>query len=172
MIGFGENELMTQHGFPRQKDQLLREVDLRLRLGDIRKLYETKSRLAPKWYEGIILLLLFASALGLLASLVQYARSTGTVLDNWIIFWFGLMVLTVVFSFEFLLVKIYALRRANELMVRIVDDMRSRQDDIEAAIKSLVEAQDATEAVVQTLQASKDEAGPETEPSAGAPAPD
>ena len=65
---------MTRHGFPRQKDQLLREVDLRLRLGDIRKVHETKSRLAPKWWEGIILLLLFASALGLLASLVQYAR--------------------------------------------------------------------------------------------------
>lgn len=161
---------MTQHGFPRQKDQLLREVDLRLRLGDIRKLYETKSRLAPKWYEGIILLLLFASALGLLASLVQYARSTGTVLDNWIIFWFGLMVLTVVFSFEFLLVKIYALRRANELMVKIVDDLRTRQDGIDGTLREVLKSQASTEAALEVLQESGETAA--TEDSEAAPSPE
>jgi len=159
---------MTQHGFPRQKDQLLREVDLRLRLGDIRKLYDTKSRLAPKWYEGIILLLLFASSLGLLASLVQYARSTGTVLDNWIIFWFGLMILTVVFSFEFLLVKIYALRRANELMVRIVDDMRSRQDDIDVALAELRLVRSEDEPAPQALQQAETKTEAETGSSGGA----
>jgi hypothetical protein len=131
---------MSEHGFPRQKDQLLREIDLRMRLGDIRKVYETKSRLAPKWWEGVILLVLFSSALGLLASLVQYARSTGTVIDNWIIFWFGLMVLTVVFSFEFLLVKIYALRRANELVVKILEEMRGRQDTIDSRIEEMLKA--------------------------------
>jgi hypothetical protein len=77
-----------------------------------------------------VVLLLFAAALGLLASLVQYARSTGSIIDNWMVFWFGLMVLTVVFSFEFLLIKIYALRRANELVVRILEDVRGRQDAI------------------------------------------
>ena len=89
---------MNQPRYPRNKDELIKEVDLRLRLTDIRKMYDTKYRLAPKWWEGVILLVLFASALGLLASLVQYARSTGTMIDNWLIFWFGLMVLTIVFS--------------------------------------------------------------------------
>jgi hypothetical protein len=128
---------MNRSGFPRGKDELLREVDLRIRLTDIRKLYETKYRLAPKWWEGLILLLLFAAALGLLASLVQYARSTGSIIDNWMVFWFGLMVMTVVFSFEFLLIKIYALRRANELVVRILEDVRARQDAIELRLNDI-----------------------------------
>lgn len=169
MIETGEDEPMSQHGFPRQKDELLREVDLRMRLGDIRKVYETKSRLAPKWYEGIILLLLFASALGLLASLVQYARSTGTVLDNWIIFWFGMMVLTVVFSFEFLLVKIYALRRANELLVRVVDDIRTRQDEIETQLKDLLQARSPTG---EASPIAEGKAAPEAEAPATAPDPE
>ncbi len=138
---------MSEHGFPRQKDQLLREVDLRMRLGDIRKVYETKSRLAPKWWESVILLVLFASALGLLASLVQYARSTGSMIDNWIIFWFGLMVLTVVFSFEFLLVKIYALRRANELVVRILEDVRGRQDEMDSRIEEVLKSLEVSPAL-------------------------
>lgn len=130
---------MDRSGLPRGKDELLREVDLRIRLTDIRKLYETKYRLAPKWWEGIILLLLFSAALGLLASLVQYARSTGTLIDNWMIFWFGLMVMTIVFSFEFLLVKIYALRRANEIVVRILEDVRERQDALEQRLARMAE---------------------------------
>lgn len=150
---------MAEPGLPRGKDELLREVDLRLRLTDIRKLYETKHRLAPKWWESGILLILFASALGLLASLVQYARSTGTVIDNWLVFWFGLMILTVVFSFEFLLVKIYALRRANELMVRILEDARERIDALEAASKDAgpLPAEGPQDAVLP-------EAGPSADP--------
>lgn len=150
---------MAEPRLPRGKDELLREVDLRLRLTDIRKLYETKHRLAPKWWESGILLILFASALGLLASLVQYARSTGTVIDNWLVFWFGLMILTVVFSFEFLLVKIYALRRANELMVRILEDARERLDALEAGPR------DADRRSAESPQASSlPQAGPSGDP--------
>lgn len=129
---------MNRSDFPRDKDDLLREVDLRIRLTDIRKLYETKYRLAPKWWEGLILLLLFSTALGLLASLIQYARANGTLIDNWMIFWFGLMVMAIVFSFEFLMVKIYALRRANELAVRILEDLRERQEAVESRLEALV----------------------------------
>jgi hypothetical protein len=131
---------MPEPHLPRGKDELLREVDLRLRLSDIRRMYDTKSRIAPKWWEGAILLLLFASALGLLASLVQYARASGLMLHYWLVFWFGLMIVTVVFSFEFLLVKIYALRRANEVTVRLIEDMRKRQDLLETRLAELASA--------------------------------
>jgi hypothetical protein len=134
---------MVEPRLPRGKEELLREVDLRLRLSDIRRLHDMKARIAPKWWEGAILLLLFASALGLLVSLVQYARASGLMLHYWLVFWFGLMIVTVVFSFEFLLIKIYALRRANEVSVRLLEDVRKRQDALETRI----------EAVLQTLPA-------------------
>lgn len=152
---------MNQPRYPRNKDELIKEVDLRLRLTDIRKMYDTKYRLAPKWWEGIILLVLFASALGLLASLVQYARATGTMIDNWLIFWFGLMVLTIVFSFEFLLIKIYALRRANEVVVRILEDLRKKQDETDARIEQLVRSQTAPAPPPETSAAANPDGPPQ-----------
>lgn len=123
--------VMSQPPFPRDKDELLREIDVRMRLADIRRSYETKSRLAPKWWEAGVVLLLFASALGLLASLVQYVQLQGHPLNVWMLFWFSLMILTIVLTFEFLLVKIYALRRANDLLLRMFEDLHERLNKIE-----------------------------------------
>jgi len=120
--------------FPRDKDELLREVNVRMRLADIRRTTETKSRLAPRWWEAGVIVLLFASALGLLASLAQYVEVREEPLDLWMLFWFGLMIMTIVLTFEFLLVKIYALRRANDLLLRMYTDLHERLGELEGDI--------------------------------------
>lgn len=144
---------MAKHRYPRDKDELLREVDVRIRLNDIRRLYESKERLNPKWWEAVVLLLLFASALGLLASMIQYARVTDQPLDEWVIFWFCIMILAVVLAFEFLVAKVFALRRVNALLMRVVEDLRLRQGDVVRKVDEIV-------AVVNEMNAEESPAAP------------
>jgi hypothetical protein len=120
--------------FPRDKDELIREVDARLRIGDIRRSHQLKDRLAPKWWEAAIVMLLFASALGLLASLFQYADLNDKPLNKWMLFWFGLTILTIVMSFEFLLIKIYNLRRSNDVMLHMIEDLRKQTENLEQTL--------------------------------------
>ena len=144
---------MQSQSFPRDKDKLIKELDLQLRLGDIRRAQNLKSTLAPKWWETGVLLFLFASALGLLASLYHWAKIDDKALSSWMLFWFVLMVLSVVFSFEFLLIKIYNLRRSNDVLLRMVEDTRKQYDTLDKRLKtqeeklqqSLISTQEAVE---------------------------
>ena len=117
---------MPPERFPHDKDDLLREVDVRIRLRDIRQAYKLKDRLEPKWWETGVIILQFAAALGVIASLLLYTNVAAEPLNRWMIFWFTLLILTVVLSFEFLLVKIYNLRRANDMAIRIFEDLRNQ----------------------------------------------
>lgn len=121
---------MLPDRLPRNKEDLLREVDLGLRLGDIQRSHRLKDLLAPKWWETGVVMLLFISSLGLLASLVQYSNLKEGALQSWMLFWFTLTLLTIVFTFEFLLVKIYNLRRSNDILLRMIEDLRKQQDEV------------------------------------------
>lgn len=127
---------MPPEQFPRDKDELLREVDVRIRLRDIRRAHKLRERLAPKWWETGLIFLLFASALGLLASLFQYADVRDEPLNYWMLFWFGLMILTSVLCFEFLLFKVYNLNRSNEVLLRMIQDVQRRQEKVEKEIEA------------------------------------
>lgn len=128
---------MEIHRPPRNKEDLLREVDVRMRIGEIKKMYEMKDRLNPKWWESITMILLFVSTLGLLLSLYLFEDVAHGPPRVWLLFWFSMMVLSVVFSFEFLLFKVYALRRANDLLVRLADDLQQRQDGVEERMNAI-----------------------------------
>lgn len=128
---------MPPERFPRDKDELLREVDARIRSRDVRRLDELRGRLAPKWWETSIVLVLFASALGLLASLVQYSHVREQPLDRFMVFWFCLMVLTTVLSLEFLLVKIYNLRRSNDMLLRRMEDLTRQWRELDGRMEKM-----------------------------------
>lgn len=140
--------LPTEH-FPHDKDELIREIDARMRIGDIRRSHDLKARLAPKWWETGFVVLLFVSALGLLASLFQYAEIRDSPLNAWLLFWFALTILTVVMTFEFLLVKIYNLRRSNEVMLRMMDDLRDRTEEMEQKVQKANEERKAEPSLKQ-----------------------
>lgn len=117
---------MEGQRFPRDKDQLLKEVDLRMRLGDISRMHELQERLAPRWWEPMLVVVLFVSALGLLASLTYFTKVQDDPVNKWILFWIGLMVLTMVMSFQVILMRIYNFRRANDLLARMAEEHGKR----------------------------------------------
>lgn len=123
---------------PRDKDELLREFDVRLRLSDIRRSQQVKNRLAPKWWETTVVMMLFISALGLLASVFEYFRLRDRPVNLWMLFWLALFVLTVLFSFEFLVMKISNLRRANELMLRLLEDQQKQHEVLAKKVENIL----------------------------------
>ncbi len=128
---------MEMESLPGRREELLRELDARMRLRDVRLSQRLKESLAPRWWETGVILLLFASALGLLASLFQHYQWRAAPPDRWLLFWFALMILSAVLSFEFLLVKVYHLRRSNDLLLRMMEEARRRQDRLEERLKKL-----------------------------------
>lgn len=116
---------------PRDKDELLREVDVRMRIGDIRRMHEMRERLAPRWWEPALIVILFAAALGLLASLMVFTKFHDDPSNKWLLFWLGLLILTSVMCFQVILIRIYQFRRANDLLTRMAEDHARRLDAME-----------------------------------------
>lgn len=127
---------MTDQFLLRKKDRLLRDMDLRMRLNDINRLHRLKDRLAPHWWEPTLLIVFFVAALGLLVSLMGYTKLRDHPLDDWMLFWFGMMILTMGLCFQVILIKIYNFRRVGDLLMRMVEEMRKEQDKIMGEIEA------------------------------------
>ena len=119
--------------FPRDKDELVRDFDAAGRLKDIRDADLLRDRLAPRWWEGLLWLLQFAAALGLLGSVMLYSEVNKSDPGRIMVFFLALSVLSIVFTAEFMLFKLHHLRRANAISVRMIDDLRKRIEAIESA---------------------------------------
>ncbi len=117
--------------FPRDKDELIRDLEVAGRLRDIRNAVDLKQQLAPKWWETGVGVLQFGAALGLLASLVQYANLREDPLGRLIVFWAVLTILALVLGFEFLILKLYHLRRAHAIAMRLIDALEERVQTLE-----------------------------------------
>lgn len=131
--------LMKADGFPRDKEKILREFEVRMRLGDIRRLHDLKFRLAPRWWEPSIVVLLFGSAAGLLASVLLYSDLTDRPFNRFVLFWFGLLIVTLVLTLQVILVRIYNFRRSNDHMARLLEDVRNRQDALQEQVRLMRE---------------------------------
>ena len=120
-----------QNRFPRDKDELVRDFTVAGRLKDIRDAAELKDRLAPKWWVALIGLVQFAAALGLLGSVIVYTKLAVNDPGRILVFFLGLLILSIVFMSEFMLFKVHHLRRANEISVRMIEDLRRRVEELE-----------------------------------------
>lgn len=120
-----------QPHYPRNKDELLRDLTLVGRLKDIRDQAMLRERLAPRWWEALIGILQFAAALGLLASLVQHEYFRNDPYGRLTVFWGVLMILSLVMGFEFVIFRMHNLRRANEILARQLDDLAHRLSEVE-----------------------------------------
>jgi hypothetical protein len=120
--------------FPKDKDQILRDFTLAQRLKDIREVTQLKDRLAPKWWESIIIIIQFAGSLGLLASVVQYPPLRYLFLGNFLIFWMALTILSIVLGFELVIVRLHHLRQAFQVHSRMIDELTKCLSDLEARI--------------------------------------
>lgn len=117
--------------YPRNKDELLRDLTLVGRLKDISDQAALRERLAPRWWEALIGILQFAAALGLLASLVHYEFFRSDPYGKLAVFWGVLMVLSLVMGFEFVIFRMHNLRRANEILARQLEDLTYRISELE-----------------------------------------
>ncbi len=118
--------------YPRDKDQLLRELDLADRLKDLQDEAIVRERLAPRWWEAIIAVIQFAAALGLLASLVQHPLTQEDPYGRLIVFWLGLMILALVFGFELVVLRLHYLRRVNQMLLRRLYGLDKRLERLES----------------------------------------
>ena len=120
--------------YPRNKEELIRDFAVAGRLKDIRDEIELKERLAPKWWEAGIGVIQFGAALGLLASLVQYAGLREDPTVKFIVFWFVLTLLTLVLGFEFLILRLHHMRRAHAIALRMINALEERTAALEQQI--------------------------------------
>ena len=123
--------------YPRDKDELLRDFAVANRLKDIRDAENLKDGLAPRWWETLVGVLQFAAALGLLASLVQHPHLREDAMARLIVFWTVMMVLSLVLGFEFMILKLYSLRRAYEVQLRLIDGLRRHVEELEKQVREV-----------------------------------
>ncbi len=112
--------------FPRDKDTLIRDFTVANRLHDIQKSEKVKEQLRPKWWEAVVGIVQFATALGFTASLTQFPALRHDPYGKLLIFWAVLMVLSLIFGFEYMIFKLYHLRRAFDVQLRLANDLRDR----------------------------------------------
>jgi len=122
--------------YPRNKEQLIKELDVRMKLGDIQRMHDLRERLSPQFWEPALVVIMFATAMGLLASLYQYTELNDTPLNKWMFFWFGMMILMIVFYFQIILLRIYQFRRASQVFMKAIEDLRKRMDQIEEGMEA------------------------------------
>lgn len=118
----------------RRQRELLRDLEVAGRLKDIRDSENLKDQLAPKWYETTVGIFQFAAALGLLAAMVQHPALRADSLTRIVVFFFVLMVLSLVLGFEFMIFKLYHLRRANSIAQRRINQLEARVRQLEQPI--------------------------------------
>lgn len=117
----------------RSTQELLRDLELVGRLRDIRDTERLKQQLAPKWWEGLARLVLFAAALGLLISLVQHPLFESDAYARLILGCFVALVLALTLCIEFIMLRLHLLRRTHQITLRRIIDLHRRLLEVERA---------------------------------------
>jgi hypothetical protein len=108
---------------PRDPKMLLTEVTARIKIKDIRRLYELKDRVAVKWYESGLVALLFVAALAFLAIVLRLVPNPNPIVRNFVAGSSIALILIVTAILEFLLRKFSALRTLYEQQSRLIEDL-------------------------------------------------
>jgi hypothetical protein len=108
---------------PRDPKMLLTEVTARIKIKDIRRLYELKDRVAVKWYESGLVALLFVAALTFLAIVLQLVPNPNPIVRNFVAGSSIALILIITAILEFLLRKFSALRTLYEQQSRLIEDL-------------------------------------------------
>jgi len=127
------SEPRPQPPLPRDKETLLREVNARIRIKDIKALYRLRDEIEVKWWEPLVLLLLFCSALGFLGFIVlilmNVKPSVQPLLQKSSLIWCIPLVLTLVLTLEMVLSRLNALRQLNRRMLQLLEDMQRQMEE-------------------------------------------
>lgn len=119
-----------QPHLPPDKDSLLREINARIRIKDIKSFYQLREQVSIKWYESVLILLLFVSTLGFLTFVALLLLHSGSkanaLLERAVLIWCIPLVLTFVLTIEVILSKMNSLRKLHELASQLLEDIQKQ----------------------------------------------
>jgi hypothetical protein len=108
---------------PRDPKMLLTEVSARIKIKDIKRLYDLRDRVAVKWYESGLVALLFVAALAFLAIVLRLVPNPNSLVRNFVAGSSIALILIVTAILEFLLGKFRALRTLYEHQSRLIEEL-------------------------------------------------
>lgn len=101
---------MLPKPYPPDQESLSREVYATLKIKDIQDYYRLKERLTVKWWEFLVMALLFVSALGFIVTTLYLLPPKNLQLYfRFLAFWSILLVIALIASIEILIAKVRAL---------------------------------------------------------------
>jgi len=108
---------------PRDPKMLLTEMSARIKIKDIKRLYQLKDRVGVKWYESALVGLLFVAALSFLAIVLKLIPEANPIIYYFVAGSSIVLILIITAVLEFLLRKFNALRSLYELQSRLIEDL-------------------------------------------------
>lgn len=115
---------MLKKPYPYDPERLETEVSAVIKIKDIEELYRLKDAVSVKWWETGLILLLFCSGFGFILTVSRIIPAENPFIYWFSLFWFAAIVISIIFSLEFLIHKFRALRRLNEIQTRILASMQ------------------------------------------------
>jgi uncharacterized membrane protein YcjF (UPF0283 family) len=127
---------MIQKPYPYDPKNLEAEVSAVIKIKDIEELYELKERVSIKWWETVLILLLFASGFGFILTVSKLIPISQPFVYWFSLFWIVAIILTLIACIEFLIAKFRALRRLYEIHTHILEGMQKEIGEIKKHIPS------------------------------------
>jgi len=122
---------------PRDPKMLLTEVSAWIKIKDIKRLYEMRDRIAVKWYESLLVALLFVAALTFLLVVVQLVPKPNPIVRDFVIASSVALILITTAILEFLLRKFRAMRALYEYQSRMLDELEKEVGRLRQKIAQL-----------------------------------
>ena len=122
---------------PRDPKMLLTEVSARIKIKDIKRLYEMRDRIAVKWYESALVALLFVAALTFLLVVIQLLPKPNPIVRDFVIASSVALILITTAILEFLLRKFRAMRALYEYQSRMLDELEKEVGRLRHKVEQL-----------------------------------
>jgi len=129
---------------PRDPKMLLTEVTARIKIKDIKRLYELRDRVAVKWYESGLVGLLFVAALSFLAIVLQLIPNPTPLIRNFVAGSSIALILIITAILEFLLYKFNAMRSLYEHQSRLIQELDKEVARLRQEMAALTQTADQT----------------------------
>ncbi|MCD6385364.1 hypothetical protein J7M23_06260 [Candidatus Sumerlaeota bacterium] len=118
---------MLRRPYPRRPESLSRELSATLKLKDIQEYYRLKERLQIKWWEMLVMTLLFVAGLGFILTVLYLLPPKNLELFfRFLVFWSVLLVIAVIGALEILMVKVRALYRLLNYQALLIKELENR----------------------------------------------
>ncbi len=132
------------------KKELLQELDARVRVKDIKLVYDLKEAIGLRWWEPLLKILVLVAGIGFAVTFVHLLDRAVTVLaavdaqtsqpgiapeTARLIFWFiagafSLMLIAGLVSLEILMARIAAMRRLHQVQLKLIEHLQAEVDEM------------------------------------------